>query len=179
MKVLVSTLDGRERREYFGHNAWIYALAFAPEGRLLAADGDGRLNRWDLDSAECELVFDSEVNAVLHTLSLDSAGTRAAISGYSGAIELVDLERKALIRQLEGHVATVDALAFCHGDRLLASAGRDRSLRLWSVESGEQLACIELDAPLSRVCCVGDRLLVGDVVGNLMVFEVDWSELKG
>jgi hypothetical protein len=52
-------------------------------------------------------------------------------------------------------------------------------LRLWSVESGEQLAYIELDAPLSRVCCVGERLLVGDVVGNLMVFEVDWSELEG
>jgi hypothetical protein len=58
---------------------------------------------------------------------------------------------------------------------MLASVASDHTLRLWSLADGRELARLDLPMPLERIAFVDDRLVGGDTLGNIMVFEIDAS----
>lgn len=175
-QVFVSALDGTDQHGLAGHSDWIHAIAFTPEGRLLAVDGDGHIKLWDLDARRAVLECANEANTCLYTLALDPSGTQVAVAGSSGCIDIWSLVDKGqLVRSLEGHVKSVHGLALRSDGRVLVSVGSDCTLRLWSFADGRPLTRITMPHPLSEVAFVGERLVVGDVTGNLHVFEVDWE----
>ncbi len=49
-----------------------------------------------------------------------------------------------LVHSLEGHIGGVHCVSFC-GDQMVISAGSDRSLRIWDIETGKCLRVIEQD----------------------------------
>lgn len=178
-RIFVAPLEGGKARSVAEHNGWITALALLPDGRVLAADNDGRIRLWDLDAEQ--LVGEHTIGAkhAFHTLEFDSSGSSVAVTGERGAIDILSLRDGGfeLVRSLRGHVGRVNSLALRSDDRVLVSAGYDRTLRLWSVADGRQLASVTASYPLTQVVFVGERLVVGDVSGNVMIFEVDWSTI--
>lgn len=80
-------------------------------------------------------------------------------------------------RTLRGHLANVDAVLFSPDSKTLFSAGRDNAVRIWSVETGDELdvlsehegyvTAIELSAD-------GKTLYVGDWADKLYVW--DWQD---
>ncbi|RKY20012.1 MAG: hypothetical protein DRQ55_08985 [Planctomycetota bacterium] len=67
---------------------------------------------------------------------------------------LAELRRDSSLAQLSGHAAGVSATAFVAGSSLLASAGRDGSLRLWDTTSFAPLASIDLGQGLAQALAV-------------------------
>jgi len=51
---------------------------------------------------------------------------------------------------LQGHVSTVYSLAFSRDGRLLASASRDGTARLWNVETGQLVATLKAGKEIAR-----------------------------
>ncbi|HVH99379.1 MAG TPA: WD40 repeat domain-containing protein, partial [Enhygromyxa sp.] len=177
-RVYMSGLDGSQLRTIAAHDDWIHALAFTPDGKLIAVDGDGHIKLWDPDGDRGLLACKSEANKSLFALALDSTGEHVAVAGAGGPIDVFSLAQTGPpVRSFEGHVGAVRGLALRSDDRVLVSAGSDCTLRLWSFHDGRALACITLGYPLTQVVFVGERLVVGDVSGNLMIFEVDWSTI--
>ncbi|HVR30787.1 MAG TPA: NACHT domain-containing protein [Thermoanaerobaculia bacterium] len=132
-----------------GHMDWLHEVSVTPDGRRAVSVGEGKLLRvWDLESGESRVL-------VGHTdpvVAVTSDG-RCAISAweknllvweleaaekrYSRGHELV-WERGAAgsRRVLEGHTGSVRSVSLTPDGRLAVSGSKDKTLRVWDLESG-------------------------------------------
>lgn len=122
-----------------GHEDAVNALAFSADSQsLISAGYDYKLRLWILrdDEPNIEIgVFDEPLNAF--TFSPDNrylaAGTDKVIRLWKYLPQL----RKAILQELlDEHTASITCLAFAPDSKTLASASKDKTLRLWDVESG-------------------------------------------
>ena len=55
---------------------------------------------------------------------------------------------------LEGHTSRVDSVVFSPSDKTIASCGRDGTIQLWDVETGEH-ETLRIDRPYERMNITG------------------------
>jgi len=121
-----------------------YALAYSPNGRLLASgSGAGRVRIWEAtDLTPYGDVLDA--GSYVHTVAFGPSGLVLAVGTAAGTIHLWELSAGVQKpKQLQGHGADVTSLAFSADGRVLASASRDNTIRLWDVSAGVALAGFE------------------------------------
>jgi len=94
-----------------GDRGWIFAVAYSPDGRLIAAAGGG--------------------NPYWVTQGPDSV--------VPGDVILWDADTGARVRTLRGHGHSVQAVAFGPDGTRLATISPDDTLRVWDVASGREL----------------------------------------
>ncbi len=112
-------------------------IAWSPDGKEIAAGG-AMLYRYEASSGR--LLEETRFKqGVVHSVEFSADGKMLACGLPNGTIVLVDRASSAQ-RLLAGHTEPVDDLAFTpDGSRLLSTA-RDRTLRLWEVKSGTEIA---------------------------------------
>jgi WD40 repeat protein len=113
---LVDVARGKDLATFRPDVGWVHALAFSPDGKLLAAAGSEEFSNHFTPTqySKCEVkLWDV------------AAGTERA--------------------SLKGHTATVNCLAFSPNGKLLASAGGG-TIRLWDVASGKERASFNAGA---------------------------------
>jgi WD40 repeat protein len=134
------TAGGEVERTLRGQSSSIAdgtALAFLPDGRLVAGGYKGQVGIWDLESGKEQVlarVHTDYVNAV----AVGSDGKPIATGGSDKTIILWDAGVRPL-RRLRGHKNKILGLAFDPTGRHLLSASRDNRLRLWDSASGTTL----------------------------------------
>jgi WD40 repeat protein len=137
--------SGRERAVLRGHADVVRTVAFSPDGHRLISTGQDRcVMLWDaIRGVAIRPLGQSGSNAVQFG-AYSPDGRTVAVGESSGTpqdITLVDSETGTVVARLTGHRMGINALAFSPDGHSLASAGIDRSIRLWDVATGKEQAC--------------------------------------
>jgi RNA polymerase sigma factor (sigma-70 family) len=126
----------------------VYAFAFAPDGRTLAAAGDGCIWLWDPATGKALRRLEVPGGGYVYALAFAPGGEALAVGGQDAMIRLWDRSAAASQRAFGGHGKRVSGLIFSPDGRTLASVGADGTLRLWRVATGEE--CCRILVPGSE-----------------------------
>jgi WD40 repeat protein len=132
----VATADAGARLEYWAYRR---ALAYSPDGRLLAGPYEGnQVGLWDADTCRLVGTLTGHQGTVL-SVAFSADGRRLVSAGDDSLICVWDVESKDCLLTLRGHADEVFAAVFHPTESRIASGGRDRLVRLWDADTGEEL----------------------------------------
>jgi WD40 repeat protein len=115
---------------------YVHALAFSPDGTLLASAGDGgpgeNLHVWKVpDGGAIQGPLGPSQPA--HSVAFSSDGRLLASGGLTVAVW--DLAAARLAFTFDGHIGPIRSLSFSPDGHLLASASEDNKIGLWKLGS--------------------------------------------
>jgi WD40 repeat protein len=133
-----------ERSTLRGHRGQVYAVAFQPDGRVLASGAeDGLIKFWNpLDAAELASV--SAHTSCVNALAYSPDGQLLVSGSCDHTIKLWQAATHELLATLAGHPDEVHCVAISPDGRLLASGGHDPIVRVWDLATRKLLKSCEI-----------------------------------
>lgn len=128
-------------RELRGHDDTVWDLATSPDGKLIASVSFNTLRLWLPDGKLWQRIKSSEEQGIFSVAFAPNSQTLAITSNLTVELwNLEDIKRSPAkpIRVLSGHQGEVVAIAFSPDGQTIASAGDDKTIKIWNLE-GELL----------------------------------------
>ena len=110
------------------------ALAFSPDGTLLASGGGSNVYLHAPGTGMLERILRGHT-ATVTVVAFSPDGRMLASASGDRTIKLWNPQTGQLIRTLRGHTNQIYAMAFSRAGQL-ASGGRDNTVRLWNTQTG-------------------------------------------
>lgn len=163
------------------HQNSVYAIAFSPQDSTLASGSSkGYVEFWDVDSKKRLDIFKPKDFSSVNSIAFNFNGSILAVGGDGDwtegkHLEIWDVNSKKVIHFLVGHSDPVNSVAFSPNGQLLASGSKDGSVKLWNVNSGEEILTFsekskrEISSEITSVAFSPDgRLLASSNVDGIV-----------
>jgi WD40 repeat protein len=129
------------------HPQEIAALAYSPDGHLLASAGsEGTVKIWEGESGKACSEIRVQQGKFL-TLAFSPDGKTLALGGADGTVRFWDPATDVSTRMLRGHASSVFSLTFSPDGRRLATIGLGGNAKVWDVASGAEELVLDFAAP--------------------------------
>jgi WD40 repeat protein len=128
------------------HNGMVRCVAFTPDGQMLATGGDDRkIMFWDLTQRQVATALSLDDTAA-HSLALSPDG-QTLVTGSYRKIKVWRISQQGtmidflpeLLHSFTGHSHIVCSLAVSADGKILVSGSRDKTIKIWHLETGELL----------------------------------------
>jgi RNA polymerase sigma factor (sigma-70 family) len=126
-----------------GHGQPGWAVAFAPDGRTLAAvhgGESGTLDLWDLVTKKSRASVKTAKG--LRSVAFSPDGKLLATGGFDNTVQIRDPLTGRERRILKGHSGGVNSLAFSPDGKVLLTGSLDRTAKLREVSSGKEVGTL-------------------------------------
>ena len=184
-------------RKLVGHQGPVTGLAFTPDGSQILScsgwpTGDRTLRLWDAKSGEMVRNFDTsqmpknrgisgarEAPGELQCLAISEDGSIAVTGANGGAMCVWSLATGKLLRQYDGHLATVYGVAISADGRRVLSCGRNAAAHYWKLETAETVSRLEGNRSWVRSVAIspdGRQGLTGGYDGTLRLWDLESGE---
>jgi len=190
--------SGEKVQTLTGHQSVVTTVAFTSDGnKIMSGDWNSRIFLWDLHTGEP--IIQSTVHnnfagwavqdAPPLNLGMVPGQNKALSSAGAGSLVLWDLTGAAEIRRFEGTGDTISAVAFTpNGEYVLTAPGMndigapfpsDPAVRLWNVETGENIRALEGDLIAVTQIAVspnGGKALFAGIDGIMSLWDLETGE---
>ena len=158
---------------FTGHSDFVYAVAFSPKGDWYATASKDRTGRIiDAKTGQGKLTF-SGMNDEVAAVAVRPDGGQVVTSGFEPQLAWWDADSGERVHRQAGHNTAVHELTFAA--KLAASAGADRTVRLWNPQTGAQVRSLASETPAVAVAldAAGKRVAAGCADGLVRVWDAD------
>lgn len=186
--VLWNTRTGRQNLKYtansinVGHTAAVRSVAFSPDNTtIISAAEDGYIIVWDKASGkEVRAVGGIDQSIQELSIAVTSDGRRVLAGSSNGRLTIWDITNEAVSQYYEGHLESVNDLAFSPDGQHIATVSSDFSVKIWDTETAELLSSLEAHNTLANTVDYspdGKYIASGDDQGEIVIWDAQSGEV--
>jgi WD40 repeat protein len=165
-------------------NCLVQALAYHPDGRILAAGGvdwlatsglDGAVALWDV-AMRTRIVL---LPGATTSLAFDPSGEFLAVGSLGRSVHVWHVPSQRMVLGLEGHEGTITSVVFSRDGRFLATSSDDLSVRLWTAGTWRRGPVIRVDTRVKALAFSPDGSYLYTSNGNATCYGIQIGDLNG
>ena len=129
-----------------GHKNGVYTVAYSVDGsKIVSASGDGYVKVWNRNG----ILLKSFAAHSKEIYSIAVGKDKFATAGSDGAIKI--WQDNKLIQTINAHNAEINNITFSPDNKLIASASKDNTVKIWEFSTGKLLFTLEHTAEVYGV----------------------------
>jgi len=130
---------GRKPVALTGHSREVRAIAFSPDGKLLASGGvDKTIKLWNVETGRDFRTF--KHSGYVFSVAFSPDGKQLAAGSADSIIKLWEVGTGKELKTLAGHSASVYSVEFSLNKKWIISSSLDTIIKIWDAATGKQLA---------------------------------------